>query len=741
MSIRSRRTTHAALPPAVVARPRMSARVGTALAIIGAALALRLYRLGAQSLWLDEGGTWAEVTGRGWGALFADLSSKDAAYPLYHLLLKGWIVIAGDSESALRMPSALAGVLAVAALMLAAAELHGGRFPLVAGVLVATSPFAIWHAQDAKAYSLLMFVIALLLWCSMRALRKNHGRDWFVVATLAMISLFVHRLALLPLAALLFALALAWPLAAAFANPRTAITARITLGALAISAAVVAVVGLARSIGGNGWQRAGHVAAGPVQSLWLTLSYFALDRGDIGGTFGLPLVAWAAPALALTLWGLALLLRDATRGQSGAIIIVCMFAIPLLLLAFALVFTPVYEARYATVAFPAWVLVAAYPFARNDRRPTTDDRPHGAVTQLPAVIAIALVISTLTVNLVVLFQPKHGLFSGAAVKEQWREGVQAIASVAHPDDLLILHPYYTLPMWQYYAPRVTPDPLPQPVLFSGFGQGSCVERFHDDPNQIRTCFKDNYENPFNKAARGKKRALLLIAPEHAATIDPPKTLADLQADYKAGYIKMPTGADDYGWVGLRFQHAKEEQTWPCGGATFVGIETMCVSYPASYDAGGHGTAPAPATPLAADFGGVLHLRGYSLALWGGKARPGGTLPITLYWQALTKPTHDYRMFLHLCRDCDMPPLAEHDRQPLDGYDPAGLTTTWIVGDPVHDERNLPLPTHLAPGRYTLLLGVYPSDNPAQAARLPVANTHARVIGGTRLVLGEVTISP
>jgi hypothetical protein len=50
------------------------------------ALALRLYRLDAQSLWLDEGGTWAEVTGKGWLALLAELWSRDAAYPLYHVL-------------------------------------------------------------------------------------------------------------------------------------------------------------------------------------------------------------------------------------------------------------------------------------------------------------------------------------------------------------------------------------------------------------------------------------------------------------------------------------------------------------------------------------------------------------------------------------------------------------------------------------------------------------------------------
>src|SRR5689334_12195785 len=94
---------------------------GLLLSVI--ALVPRLYRLGAQSLWLDEGGTWSEVTGRtgkGWLALLGELWSKDAAYPLYHILLKAWVTLAGDSEWALRFPSALAGAATVAVLYYAA---------------------------------------------------------------------------------------------------------------------------------------------------------------------------------------------------------------------------------------------------------------------------------------------------------------------------------------------------------------------------------------------------------------------------------------------------------------------------------------------------------------------------------------------------------------------------------------------------------------------------------------------
>jgi hypothetical protein len=50
-----------------------------------------------------------------------------------------------------------------------------------------------------------------------------------------------------------------------------------------------------------------------------------------------------------------------------------------------------------------------------------------------------------------------------------------------------------------------------------------------------------------------------------------------------------------------------------------------------------------------------------------------------------------------------------------------------------------LPATLPPGRYTLLLGVYPDGDWSEAARLPVLS-RVEVMGGTRLVLGEINIA-
>jgi hypothetical protein len=461
------------------------------------------------------------------------------------------------------------------------------------------------------------------------------------------------------------------------------------------------------------------------------LTHFALDRGNVGGYLGVPLLVWALPAVILTLWGGVRLIRDALGRKPYAITVLALFALPLLLFAVVLAFAPLYEARYTVVAFPAWILVLAYPFGEKQ---ATSKRPRPST-----LLGWSLVVGVLIVSTAVLLQPKHGQFSGDPVKEEWRAAIGQLAGAElHPDDMLILHPYYTLPLWEYYASRVTPDKLQAPVVFDDFGQGSCVERYKDNPAQIRECFRVNYERPFNEAAFGKKRALLLIAPDHARTIDPPKTLEDLRLEAEQAGLEPQTKPDDYGWVGLRFQFAKEQGTWPCGGQTFVGLETKCVSFPETYDAAGGGRSPEPNQVLEATFGGEIKLRGYSLDLFGGNIQRGGTLPITLYWEAAAPPTHKYRMFLHLCRDCEVPPLAQNDDWPLHGYDPAGNTTTWGVGDPVHDERVLPLPAALEPGRYTLLLGIYPEGNPAQEARLPVVGA-GEIIGETRLVLSQIEI--
>lgn len=665
------------------------------------ALLIRIYRLDAQSLWLDELNTWWLVAKAPWSALLADMWRSESAYPLYHLLLKGWIALAGDSAWALRFPSALAGAVAVVAIALAAKELQdltvsdktasSMRYPLAAGVLLAIAPFALWYAQEVKTYGLILCTSALTIWLLLRALRCNNRASWLAFAAIALMSVFAHRFALL----LLLGCATAWLVCtlrdAQEPHDRT-FASRVrwwllSAGVGIVLAGSILIGQMTQGLGEEGATTGEHIAAGPPTALWITLWRFLLDRGPWEAPWW-----WLLPGLALAAWGGALLLRAAWRGERAALTLLCCGGVPLGLFLTQLWWTRLFEPRYLIIVYPIWILTQAYPFADNQRQISRR-------SPLLVRFAPALLLLTCLTWIVSLFQPVKGLWSGDPVKEQYREAIHYLVDRAHPDDVVILHPEYLRTAWDYYAPRFTTSLLPPAVSFDAFKK-----------NQVYFSQRD-WDTSREKTLAGHFRSLLLIAPAHASTVDKPKS------------------GDEYGLVGLYYQYSWEQNKWPCGGARFNGVHVLCQSSPEAYVTG---EIDQPQVQLDAQFGDDIHLMGYSLD--GGTFRAKGTVPVTLFWDTTHQPDEDYFVFLHVCQDCTIPPLASDDGPPLGGGVP---TSIWKPGHPVHDERTIVLPDDIPPGRYTVLLGLYRPGDPTLDARLKV--TKGEQIGDNRLILGTIDI--
>ncbi len=653
------------------------------------ALLARLYRLEAQSLWLDEGSSWA-LSRAGWDHLLGELLNPTAAYPLYHLMLKGWTALFGDSEAALRMPSALAGALAAPLIYLAALEcarLHGAgsRFTLhglAAATIALTAPYAIWYAQEAKVYALLLCCAAALTWLTLRAVRTGARRDWTALGAMALGALFVHRLAVL--------LALAVGVVALLARPPAPRWRPLVWAGAGLAAAGL-VAAMALGLGSETAATGAYIPAGPLEALWLTFVRFAVDRWPGDAPWW-----WLPPWLALAGWGLGRAAGD-LRGprRQGAAALLTLSGVPLALFMTQLIFTRIYEARYLIIIFPAWTLLLTYPLASPGARGVT----RGA---LLALLTLAVGTGGLA-----LFQPVRGLFSGDPVKEQYREAINALATRVHPDDAVVVHPGYLRPLYDYYMGRFLADPPPEPLTFGNFWRGPT------------TYGRREWEMERRERLTGYARSFLLIAPDHARTVD------------------VPLPGDEYGMVGLFWAYSREQRTWPCGIWRFNGVHVFCQEAPEPYFTG---ERLQPATPADAVFGGNLRLLGYTLKattpLGAGVYRAGGNLPISLFWDVAAAPSADYSFFLHLCRDCEIPPLASDDGPPLEGYLP---TSVWLPGKPARDDRAIHLPADLAPGRYTLLLGVFRPDDATPAGRLAVAGEPN--LGAGRLVLGTVEIVP
>jgi 4-amino-4-deoxy-L-arabinose transferase-like glycosyltransferase len=90
------------------------------------------------------------------------------------------------------------------------------------------------------------------------------------------------------------------------------------------------------------------------------------------------------------------------------------------------------------------------------------------------------------------------------------------------------------------------------------------------------------------------------------------------------------------------------------------------------------------------------------------SRPGATVPVDLIWEPIAHTNVDWTVFVHLVDEHGQPgPQA--DGPPLGGDYPSSY---WINDCSFSDEHVIEMPPDLAPGRYTVLIGLYNAADPA-----------------------------
>ncbi|MFF1875267.1 glycosyltransferase family 39 protein, partial [Kitasatospora herbaricolor] len=149
----------AALPEA--GEPARDRRVALAVALPPAllTLALCLYGIQQRQLWRDEHASWWAAT-LSWGDLGALTANMDLVLAPYYVLLHLWVSLFGDSEAALRIPSALAMAGAAAMVALLGRRLLTPRLGALGGLLFAVCPSITWYGQDARPYAFAVLAAA-----------------------------------------------------------------------------------------------------------------------------------------------------------------------------------------------------------------------------------------------------------------------------------------------------------------------------------------------------------------------------------------------------------------------------------------------------------------------------------------------------------------------------------------------------------------------------------------------------
>ena len=383
---------------------------------------LRLWGLGLQSLWLDEAFSHVFAVlppNVAWQAI-----SVDAVHPpLYYLMLRPWLALAGESEFALRLPSALAGILSVALMLRVGREWLDRRAARWGALFLALNPLHVWYSQEARMYALLGLCALAVLLAFWRALHSRRRRAWVVLGGLSAVAYLVHYFALyLPLIEFAFLLA-------TFRHHHRVLvrwTVAQVVAALPLAAWLASLYTTGGGTFGIGWIPRPQ-AVDLLRTVW---SFGMAYDGRVTALVVTGLLAWGA-CLALGMW------RRRGHGEARLLLALAM-ALPPLVTILLSRRRPTYVDRFFIGSLPAFLLLAAAGLAHLPRA---------------AKCAVGLALVGLSLWGATRFRTDP-LF----VKEDWRRAAAYVQENEKAGDALALRYFQYAVPWRYYY-RGTLEPV------------------------------------------------------------------------------------------------------------------------------------------------------------------------------------------------------------------------------------------------------------------------------------------
>jgi mannosyltransferase len=381
------------------------------------AVALRLWGLGSESLWLDEALTWQKLS---FSPLdFVTHFAHETQTILYYGIEKVWSRVVGTSEWALRFPSVIYGLAAVLGTFLLTRALFSAITGLYAALLMAVNPFAIFYSQETRPYELFLAAAVFSCYYVLRVLRDGTRRSHFGYVVSTTIALYSHPLAPLLWGVHASALLLRDVRELNGWNAARRLGKVMALSALLFLPQVVLISGMivAKT---KGVSPASWIPVPPLYAFRVTLQQYFMH----------PLLALVV-VLMIAGVGLAHLIQRRRLPSAlwipAALVIFCMLA-PWLI---SHVITPVYVDRYTIPALAGFVIALAWALSEMGR-------------WLRAV-ALALLMGLTALAL-------YGYYTGLD-KDPWRQTAEDVRALVKPGDLIAVTPNYTLqPFLYYYHP-------------------------------------------------------------------------------------------------------------------------------------------------------------------------------------------------------------------------------------------------------------------------------------------------
>jgi mannosyltransferase len=399
--------------------------------ILALALPLRLFFLGGQSLWWDEGNSVSYALGS-WRELANILLHVETNMSVYHVLLRLWLSL-GSSEFAARGLSVLFSVATVPIVYALGARMFGVRVGLTAALLLAVNAFHVEYAQEARSYSLVVFLVSLSSLCFLTGLQQPSRHSWTAYVVASALAVYSHVFAIfVPVAhgaSLLF-------LRRRHVPWRAVLTSASAIGVL-ILPFVLVVVGNDR----------GEISWIPRPTLDAPFRVLLKLAGAVDVVPAEQNILLAPPEVARRLlFVVYLALCAAALVQAGTLwirrqapleawyrgFLASWLLVPISLAFVASAVKPIFVAYYLIVCLPPLVLLAALGIDGITRR---------WVRVSALVLTVGLAVSTVLV------------YYRYAAKEDWRGATRYVVAHAQPGDVMT---FYTgnRRLFAYYRDRV-----------------------------------------------------------------------------------------------------------------------------------------------------------------------------------------------------------------------------------------------------------------------------------------------
>jgi 4-amino-4-deoxy-L-arabinose transferase-like glycosyltransferase len=164
-------------------RHHTSAAALALVAIMAAALVLRVHGLQAESPWNDEIFSLqclGEPSLSSYLTRYADLDPTMS--PVYFTLQYGWSRVFGSSVAIVRAMSVLFGLASIGVIFLLGQALFTTRAGLAAAFYTSLSLLHIYYSQEIRGYPLVLLLTALSMYFYVRAIEANRPAHWIALA-------------------------------------------------------------------------------------------------------------------------------------------------------------------------------------------------------------------------------------------------------------------------------------------------------------------------------------------------------------------------------------------------------------------------------------------------------------------------------------------------------------------------------------------------------------------------------